>query len=381
MKTYCLIVNTAIELRPHLGRMISYLGNNGWKGDIFCIGGEGKLPQILPEGSIERNVNIISTPTYDIGKLGRILEVGRQVLTFNKYKKNNSWDIIFACHPYSLLVAYLSNANANSELIYYPPELYDGKGLWQLRFCERITKDKISGVVNNQKERQKILEKKLNIDVPSIIIPNSTYDYYPVLQNNNSKNDREWNKPLKLLYQGTSNVERRCLREVIQVIGNNEEEVLLKLAVGGKSKYIEQIKELIKETSNPDRFIFEDFAPYPKHFKHTFDAHIGLMLYDPSVSLNYKYCSPNKLFEYPMLGLPVISSNQPHLKECIEENDFGICINPKSKDELSNAIERLYNFRRLKEMSKNARSWYLKNGNFKMHGNQLLDWLNEKLVT
>ena len=56
---------------------------------------------------------------------------------------------------------------------------------------------------------------------------------------------------------------------------------------------------------------------------------------------NHINAQPNKIFEYMAAGLPVIGSNFSLWKEIIEGNNCGICVNPESPFEISNAIKYL----------------------------------------
>ena len=68
---------------------------------------------------------------------------------------------------------------------------------------------------------------------------------------------------------------------------------------------------------------------------------VGLVTYLPAP--NHIDAQPNKLFEYMSVGLPVIASNFPLWKEIVEDNDCGLCVDPKSPEEIANAIEFFFN--------------------------------------
>lgn len=54
----------------------------------------------------------------------------------------------------------------------------------------------------------------------------------------------------------------------------------------------------------------------------TADATIGVILYEPH-SLNHVFCSPNKLWEYPRSGVPVLVSDAPEMVQRIEQHGYG----------------------------------------------------------
>lgn len=54
----------------------------------------------------------------------------------------------------------------------------------------------------------------------------------------------------------------------------------------------------------------------------TSGAYVGVIPYEDH-GINHKYCTPNKLWEYPNAGVPIIASPRVELKRIIEENDTG----------------------------------------------------------
>lgn len=80
---------------------------------------------------------------------------------------------------------------------------------------------------------------------------------------------------------------------------------------------------------------------------------VGLVTYLPAP--NHIDAQPNKLFEYMSVGLPVIASDFPLWKEIVEDNNCGLCVNPKNSDEIANAIEYFFNHpNKIEEMGQNG---------------------------
>ena len=80
------------------------------------------------------------------------------------------------------------------------------------------------------------------------------------------------------------------------------------------------IKEKAESTSN---IFFHPAVPPNVLLNYTASADYGVLFYEDSC-LNHRYCSPNKIFEYLMAGLPVISSNLFEMKRLIEQEKIGI---------------------------------------------------------
>ena len=59
-------------------------------------------------------------------------------------------------------------------------------------------------------------------------------------------------------------------------------------------------------------------------------AHIAILVYvvdgEPiNRAINVLYCAPNKLYEYSMFGIPMISNNLPALNFIFSKFEAGIC--------------------------------------------------------
>ena len=63
--------------------------------------------------------------------------------------------------------------------------------------------------------------------------------------------------------------------------------------------------------------------------KYTVCADVGLCLIE-DCCLSYRYCLPNKLFEYLAAGLPTIISNLPDMARVIEKFQCGWIVEPNS---------------------------------------------------
>lgn len=90
---------------------------------------------------------------------------------------------------------------------------------------------------------------------------------------------------------------------------------------------------------------FVDFIAPPFHLELTKKAYIGIIAYRPgfalSSPLNTLYCAPNKIFEYGMFGLPIISNDLPGLKYLYGKYNCGIAVDIKSKRSICKALEKI----------------------------------------
>lgn len=70
------------------------------------------------------------------------------------------------------------------------------------------------------------------------------------------------------------------------------------------------------------------------------ESYAGIILYQPLP--NHVNAQPNKMFEYMLMGLPIICSDFPIWKKMIEKKQCGLCVNPQSPKHIARAIEKLY---------------------------------------
>lgn len=66
-------------------------------------------------------------------------------------------------------------------------------------------------------------------------------------------------------------------------------------------------------------------APHDELLKWTAGASLGTIPYE-NTGLNHLYCSPNKLWEYPAAGVPILASDMPEMKKKIEQYDIGLTV-------------------------------------------------------
>jgi len=100
---------------------------------------------------------------------------------------------------------------------------------------------------------------------------------------------------------------------------------------------------------------------------------LGLVLFHPVP--NHINSWPNKLFEYISAGIPVVASNFPLWIEIIKENDCGICVDPRSPDEIATAIEYLVTHpEEAKRKGENGRKAVLEKYNWENEAKKLINF-------
>ncbi|MSR88621.1 MAG: glycosyltransferase [Candidatus Margulisbacteria bacterium] len=107
----------------------------------------------------------------------------------------------------------------------------------------------------------------------------------------------------------------------------------------GYGPFVAQVEEASKKCNT----IFFMPAVHPKQvLEYTASADYGItLMVFPDACLSYYYCLPNKLFEYCLAGLPIITSNAIEMRRFVENNQLGVVVKEKSIKDLETAINEI----------------------------------------
>lgn len=71
------------------------------------------------------------------------------------------------------------------------------------------------------------------------------------------------------------------------------------------------------------------------------NSDIGIMYYDPKLTVNTKYAAPTKFFEYIALNIPVVCSNNESLTKLIDKYNLGIYMKSNTPKGMAECIDEL----------------------------------------
>jgi glycosyltransferase involved in cell wall biosynthesis len=124
------------------------------------------------------------------------------------------------------------------------------------------------------------------------------------------------------LYQGYLQPDR-SLDLLIRAAGFLERDIVIVVMGKGDGATLSQLEALIASERVADRVKILPPVPYTELLDWTASANIGLTLFSPDYSPSIRLTLPNKLFEYLMAGLPVLSSQLDAITEVIRAHDVG----------------------------------------------------------
>jgi len=134
------------------------------------------------------------------------------------------------------------------------------------------------------------------------------------------------------LYQGGL-VKGRGIEDILESFQEikNDKSVIVFMGYG-------VFEETIKEAAEKYDNIFFHPAVSPNVLlNYTSSADFGISMIE-DICLSYRYCLPNKMFEYIMAEVPVIVSNLPEMKKVVETYQVGVVAKSNDKEGLEKAI-------------------------------------------
>ena len=253
---------------------------------------------------------------------------------------------IYHAHaPGTLLPAYIAAKINKAKLIYDAHELHSEMDkttpsstfIRKLEmFIEKMLIKKANAVITVSESISKKLGEIYGIKPPLVLV---NCPFYKYVKKNNLLRDKLGIKDAVriVLYQGNSFVPNRGLEQIVEASQYLENCVVVLLGDGPLKP---KLMGLVNKKSLYDKVKFLPSVPNKDLLNYTASADIGINLPLKSC-INFYYSLPNKLFEYLMVGLPVVMSDFPDMKAIIEKYDVGKVVNPVSVNGIADAINEL----------------------------------------
>jgi glycosyltransferase involved in cell wall biosynthesis len=141
---------------------------------------------------------------------------------------------------------------------------------------------------------------------------------------------------VRIIYLGGFG-EGRFTFEIIDAFASLSPSVQLDIVGSGRPEFVAKVSKHLESLGVKHVRILPE-VPYAQIPKLLESYHIGVALYRND-NLNNYYCAPNKVYDYLMNGMPVITNRYPGLVSVIEENRVGSCIDEVKVKELGKAVE------------------------------------------
>lgn len=205
--------------------------------------------------------------------------------------------------------------------------------------------------------------KKMNL--------NTHYIYnYPIIENSEMGNWED--KRNEVAYVGTL-LQERGIKEMVQSMENVEATFNL----AGKWHF-DDYKNEVMNLQSWKKVKFWGFVNREQINKIHTRSKVGLCTLMPIAT--YLDAYPVKMFEYMAAGIPCVISNFPMLQKVMEEENCGICVDPKNPIAISEAVNTLLENNALaQKMGQNGRRAVEEKYNWKTQEKVLIDLYSDIL--
>lgn len=224
---------------------------------------------------------------------------------------------------------------------------------------------RVYDVICCEYNRAQIFKGMYGLEKLPTVLPNKPYlSDLSFLEKNSLESDAKFSTVFELiknkkiiLYQGVFQNKERRLEEFCEAMNLLSDEFIL-IAMGKGSELFENLKAKYES----EKIIFIPFVAPPLHLLITKLAFIGVLSYFPRKGsfasiINPLYCAPNKIFEYSMFGIPMISNDIPGLKYIFKEFHCGECVDyPMTPENIRDAIVKVSN--NYQDYSKGSLEYY-----------------------
>ena len=164
---------------------------------------------------------------------------------------------------------------------------------------------------------------------------------------------------------------QRGLEEAIRALSELPEEITLHLQGRIRPADEHEILTLVDSLNVRNRIVIHPPCRPENAVASASRFHVGLCLERPGIR-NHELTVSNKMFDYHMAGLAVVSSNMPALKQIVARSGGGVCYVAGDYSDLARVIRSLYDdpslYRRLVQ---NARQFALTEGNLE---HEMMAW-------
>jgi glycosyltransferase involved in cell wall biosynthesis len=125
-----------------------------------------------------------------------------------------------------------------------------------------------------------------------------------------------------LLYQGSLSLNRN-LEGLIAAMAQVASDDIVLVMMGPGTDVSCKLKRIASSDGTLGRRVFfRDAVPQTELLHYTGGAEVGIIPYQ-SIDLNSRYCTPNKLFDFIVAGLPILANDLPELRKFVHETGFG----------------------------------------------------------
>ena len=218
-------------------------------------------------------------------------------------------------------------------------------------YLEKKLINKVNEVITTTRYRADYLLEKYNLNNTPRVLRNCPR-FKKIKKTNLFR--KEFNIPKQIpifLYQGMLS-EKRGIFKIVDVVANIDNIAMVFMGNGNdKFKLIKYIEKKQLES----KIFVKDAVPLENLLDYTASADIGLQLLQ-NTGINHYSTISNKIFEYIMAGLAIVSSDFPELNKIVCENRVGKVVDPSDKNGILVTMKKMIVNCKFEEYKKNAKN-------------------------
>jgi glycosyltransferase involved in cell wall biosynthesis len=278
-----------------------------------------------------------------LGPLQQLLSYGEFVVKAAVSAWRSDADLYEAHDLPALLPTLLAARLRSKPLVYHANEIFSETHArvgfaWFWRALDRALVPGCDEVVTPDEHRGRIYQREYGAKRLPLTIRNCP-PYRPPIEGSTRLRDELARRGVRastiVLYQGLVD-SMRCIEEIAEATRFFDDGVVLVILGSGFDAWADPAARL----AGHERIVVLPRVPYEEVAPYTASADLGILLYRNDCRNNY-YCAPNKLFEYMMMGLPVIAPDFPGIVPLVEGGSIGVCVDPSRPEAIAAAVNRL----------------------------------------
>ncbi len=254
-------------------------------------------------------------------------------------------DIYHACEVGSLPACYIAARLQGKPLIFDPYDLpldYPWLARWRIlhALAARLLRAMLpycAGIIVTSAPEGRELQRRFGGPVPALVRNIPPYQV-PVPSQRLHERLRLRPHTRIALYQGHMK-EDRSLETLVHAARFLAPDIAIVMLGDGPRR--PHLEALIAQEEVGDRVYLLPAVPNSELLAWTAAADLGLILYPPDYSMNRRICLPNKLFEYLMAGLPVLTAPLEAIVEVAQTYDVGAVVHSVEPQAVGQAISAL----------------------------------------
>tara|TARA_Y100000593_G_scaffold95128_1_gene200389 strand:- start:52768 stop:54102 length:1335 start_codon:yes stop_codon:yes gene_type:complete len=303
--------------------------------------------------------------------------------TSRALKQSKPFDVYHAHDMNTLYAAYKAAKKHNAKLVYDSHELYVDRNKLQkpsvfykflsYRF-EGYFARKCDAVITVGEKIAELLQSRYRLKNKVYVVmnaPSKNIEEHHESRNNKLREALNIPENYKLLIYTGGITFNRGLENLVRSLKFLPNMYLVMMGYG-KESFKNTLIKIANENNVADRFSYYGPVRPNEVTAYTQEADLGVA---PIINacLSYYYCAPNKIFEYLLGGIPVVSSNFPEMEKIVKKNNIGTTFNPEKPESIAQAVKEIFSdeekYKQMKANTKLAAEKY----NWENEEQKLLD--------